>query len=72
MKRGDINFISINWEKGITSWIDVDATKMRIEQVGGYILDFIEKMSEQKLINLSNVEMIGHCVGAHIAGWGMK
>lgn len=45
---------------------------MYIEHVGGYILDFIETMLKENSMTAMNVELIGHCVGAHIAGWGIK
>ncbi|XP_031639650.1 phospholipase A1 4-like, partial [Contarinia nasturtii] len=61
------NLISINWRKG-ASYTYMCAHQF-VESVGNLAGDFIYRASNAQKMNLSTVEIIGHSLGAHVAGF---
>lgn len=59
------NVIVVDWKR-LASYIYFDAVNNTVP-VGTYIGQFLEFL-EENFINLSTVHLIGHSLGAHIAG----
>lgn len=67
--RGDFNVIVVDWSKGADT-INYMLAKSRIYEIGPIVAQFIEfvlKTYPDKVL-LSDVYLIGHSLGAHLAG----
>lgn len=60
------NIITVDWKKGVAEWSDHELIK-NTEFTGKRVKDLIEHFKD----NLSDIEIIGHGIGAHVAGIGM-
>lgn len=61
--------IQVSWQKGVSEWIDEDL-RVNARTVAERIAYFVLLL--EKKIDLSNIEFIGHGIGAHVAGFGTK
>lgn len=67
--KGDFNVIIVDWSKGANTFNFLIA-KQRIYLIGPIIAQFIEFLLEtyEDALTLSDVYLIGHSLGAHLAG----
>lgn len=65
----NVNFIAVNWQKGSTT-INYFLARGRVKYVGEYLAKFIDFMAEKHRLRLNDVTLIGHSLGAHVAGIG--
>lgn len=64
-----INFIAVNWRKGSNTYNYLHA-RNRVNLVALHVAKFIDFMSKQARFNTKTLTIIGHSLGAHIAGIG--
>lgn len=67
----NVNLIGVDWTEGSQDPIYVHSAH-RVEHVGEIVGKFIERAADEGLINLNKVELIGHSLGAHASGFGIK
>lgn len=68
-----MNLIAINWEKGANSFALLYFYTMRlVDTVGDFTNMFIRKAVNTGLMSLTKLDVVGHSLGAHAAGYGMK
>lgn len=65
----NVNFIAVNWQEGSTE-LNYTVARERVPSVGVHVAKFVDFMNEMKLIDISDLSIIGHSLGAHIAGIG--
>ncbi|XP_020288317.1 pancreatic lipase-related protein 2-like [Pseudomyrmex gracilis] len=64
---GDYNVICINWFAGSNKEY---LTSVRLtRQVGEYVAEFIEFLTSETELSFDNIHILGHSLGAHIAGY---
>lgn len=66
LNRGDFNFIGINWLKGAKT-INYVRARHRVREVGEALARFIDYLVTLGL-DLNELIMVGHSLGAHICG----
>lgn len=66
-----VNLIEIHWEQGARHAAYVISAK-RVEQVGNYIAQYIYNLTHANLIEMANITLVGHSLGAQCASFGMK
>lgn len=64
-----VNFIGVNWQKGSTT-INYFSARGRVKPVGEHLANFINFMVNKHQLNLNSITIIGHSLGAHVAGIG--
>lgn len=62
-----MNYIAINWEAG-SNTINYVAARRRVNVVGPHCSLFVKFLQQFGHVNLEDVIVIGHSLGAHIAG----
>jgi pimeloyl-ACP methyl ester carboxylesterase len=68
LEAADVNAIVVDWSDGTTSLSYLEA-RDRIYDVGPYVARFINFLYANKLIaSYKDVNIIGHSLGAHVAG----
>ncbi|XP_076231290.1 lipase member H [Calliopsis andreniformis] len=65
LNRGDVNVILVDWGE-IAININYIYVSSQVPAIGKALAESLEKLS--KVINLNTVHVIGHSLGAHIAG----
>lgn len=61
----------MNWEKGANSCALLYFYTMRlVETVGDFTNIFIRKAANAGLMGLTNLDVVGHSLGAHATGYG--
>lgn len=65
--RHNVNFIAVNWHKGSKS-LNYFKVRRRVTEMGEHVAKFIDFMFEQAGLPLETLKIIGHSLGAHIAG----
>lgn len=63
----DVNVIIINWDKCATNEIYFASQKC-VPEVGKYVGEFIETMSQTYGYSKADIKLVGHSLGAHIVG----
>lgn len=63
----DVNFIAVNWRAG-SDTINYVGARRRVNVVGPYVAHFIDFLVDRGNLDLENLIVIGHSLGAHIAG----
>lgn len=63
----NVNFIAVNWQKGSTTVNYINARR-RVAAVAEYVAKFVDFMVDMAMINIGDLTIIGHSLGAHIAG----
>lgn len=64
-----VNLIRINWSKGAAGCYR--AASMRVEEIGAYVGYFIKNVILHHTTE-DKIQLIGHNLGAHSAGFGTK
>ncbi|XP_051170626.1 pancreatic lipase-related protein 2-like isoform X2 [Leptopilina boulardi] len=67
LNTGDYNVILINWLAGSVKEYSAAAKVTR--QVGGYLAEFLEFLQKEVDLDLNTVHILGHSLGAHVAGF---
>ncbi|XP_050442777.1 pancreatic lipase-related protein 2-like isoform X2 [Adelges cooleyi] len=68
LKNSNSNVILVRWP----SWTDYITAKRRIQVVGQEVASLINTLGELVGLDLKNVHLIGHSLGAHTAGFAGK
>lgn len=69
--RHDIDLIGVDWTEGSNDPLYIHSAH-RVECVGKAVARFIGQIIQKKLINVNQLELIGHCLGAHVSGFGER
>lgn len=64
-----VNFIALNWQKG-SDTLNYLAARNRVEDVAEHLANFINFLTNKHKLNLKDLTLVGHSLGAHIAGIG--
>lgn len=68
LDKEDVNVISVDWERGADKE-NYNQAAANTRVVGALIAQFITALKKTTNIRLSDIHMIGHSLGAHIAGY---
>ncbi|KAG8232977.1 hypothetical protein J437_LFUL012624 [Ladona fulva] len=63
----DCNVVGIDWS-GIADNIMYGTVKEQTKQIGPFVAKFIDFLVEETKMNLANVHLSGHSLGAHVMG----
>lgn len=66
-----MNFIAVDWYEGARSK-NYLVVRRRVNLIGPYVARLVNVLVEKMHMKLSAVHIIGHSLGAHIAGIGEK
>lgn len=64
-----LNFIYAYWYKGAET-LNYTLARERVNEVGVFVARFINLLVQRENVELSDIHMIGHSLGAHVAGIG--
>lgn len=64
-----VNFIAVNWRKGSTT-INYFSARERVKSVADHLAKLINFLVNEHKLNLNTITIIGHSLGAHVAGIG--
>lgn len=67
LEVGDFNFIAVNWQAGAMTLDYPLAALHRVKDVGNVLAEFIDDLVAMGL-NLDDLIIVGHSLGAHICG----
>lgn len=70
LDRGDFNFIAVNWLSGAVFW-NYARARHRVRQVGEALAAVIDHLVGMGM-NLEDLILVGHSLGAHVCGWAGK
>ncbi|KAF5287585.1 hypothetical protein FQA39_LY15862 [Lamprigera yunnana] len=70
LKKGDFNVIRVDWEK--IAWSSYPKAVQGTQSVGFATGDLIIMLHKDYGLNLDQVHIIGHSLGAHVAGYAGK
>lgn len=70
LSRGEFNVISVDWSLGAKD--NYLFVRMNVPSVGAVVASFIDFLHENARLRLSDVTIIGHSLGAHVAGTAGK
>lgn len=59
----------MNWERTSQS-LNYIAARSHVEPIGAYVAELIDFMTDNKVMKLEDVNLIGFSLGAHMAGVG--
>jgi len=65
--NNDVNFIAINWQAG-SNTINYISARNRVNAVGPHVARMIDFLVTYGRMNLDDCILIGHSLGAHVAG----
>lgn len=65
----NINLIAVNWRKGSNTYSYFHA-RNRVDAVAQHVAEFIDFMSKHAWLSIKTLTIIGHSLGAHVAGIG--
>ncbi|XP_050442779.1 pancreatic lipase-related protein 2-like isoform X4 [Adelges cooleyi] len=68
LKNSNSNVILVQW----SSWTDYDTATRKTKDVGHEVANLINTLGELVGLELKNVHLIGHSLGAHAAGFAGK
>lgn len=68
-KNYNVNFIAVNWQKGSDIYNYLTA-RGRVNEMGEYVARFVDFMSSKAWLKIESLTIVGHSLGAHIAGIG--
>ncbi|XP_037028793.1 pancreatic lipase-related protein 2-like [Bradysia coprophila] len=63
----DVNFIAINWQAG-SNTINYISARNRVNLVGPHVARMVDYLVEFGGMNLEDVILVGHSLGAHVVG----
>lgn len=67
----EVNLIIVNWLKGAETML-YNVVRGRVNMIADRVNKFMEFLVESGGMKYSNLTVIGHSLGAHIAGIGLK
>uniref|UniRef100_A0A1A9VZB6 Lipase domain-containing protein n=1 Tax=Glossina brevipalpis TaxID=37001 RepID=A0A1A9VZB6_9MUSC len=70
LSQGDFNMISVDWSRGRS--VDYVSSVMATKGVGKKIASFVDFLVKNYDLKLNDLEIIGHSLGAHVAGFTGK
>lgn len=70
-RESNVNFIAVNWRDG-SDTINYSGARRRVSVVGPYVGQFINFLVEVGKMDPKDLVVIGHSLGAHVAGLGEK
>lgn len=65
--NNNVNLIAVNWQAGAVT-INYIAARRRVNTVGPVVARFVDFLVRYGHMNLRDVVIIGHSLGAHVAG----
>lgn len=65
-----MNFIAVNWQKGSDVY-NYFTARGRVKEIAEYVAKFVDFMSKNAWLSLKSLTIVGHSLGAHIAGISM-
>lgn len=68
---GDFNVIVVDWSIGADTTLYLTA-RNRVGDVGGYLAMFMQNLIDIYQVDLATIQLVGHNLGAHIAGLAGK
>lgn len=70
-KKGshNVNLIAVNWRDGADT-VDYAGARHRVNRVGSYVAQFIDFLVDRGKLNLKELVLVGHSLGAHVSGIG--
>lgn len=66
-----VNFIAVNWSKASSS-LNYAVSRKRVNSIGPYVARLINLLVQNMGAKHDDIHIIGHSLGAHIAGIGEK
>ncbi|SPP80543.1 pancreatic triacylglycerol lipase-like isoform X6 [Drosophila guanche] len=70
LSRGDYNVIVVDWARARS--VDYASSVLAVPGAGAKVGDMIRYLNEQHGMSLDSLEVIGHSLGAHVAGYAGK
>ncbi|KAH8232353.1 hypothetical protein KR032_004706, partial [Drosophila birchii] len=70
LSRGDFNVIVVNWARAIS--VEYASSVMAVPGAGTRVGEMIEYLHEHHGMSLNSLQVIGHSLGAHVAGYAGK
>ncbi|XP_022212968.2 phospholipase A1-like [Drosophila obscura] len=70
LSRGDYNVIVVDWARARS--VDYASSVLAVSGAGGKVGDMINYLHEHHGMSLDSLEVIGHSLGAHVAGYAGK
>lgn len=67
LKVGEFNVIAIDWER--ISLFEYDSAVAALPEVGQLIARVVDRLNELELIDVDELSIIGHSLGAHLSGF---
>ena len=67
LQRGDFNVIGVDWAEGAQT-INYITARNRVPDVGAFVARFIDVLHAGGFTNFNQVQVMGHSLGAHVAG----
>lgn len=64
--RGDFNVISVDWSRG--AGVGYVLARMSVNSIGAVVAAFVDSLRDNAGLRLSDLTVIGHSLGAHVAG----
>lgn len=64
-----VNFIAVNWQKGSDVYNYMTA-RNRVQSVAEHVANFVDFMSKKAWLRIESLTIVGHSLGAHVAGIG--
>lgn len=64
-----VNFLAVNWQKG-SDVVNYLSARGRVKDVAQYVAKFVDFMAVTARLKMKDLTIIGHSLGAHIAGIG--
>lgn len=71
LNAGNFNFIAVDWLAGASTWNYLTA-KDRVPEVGKALATFIDHLVNELGMQLHDLILVGHSLGAHVCGWAGK
>ncbi|XP_022213061.2 LOW QUALITY PROTEIN: phospholipase A1-like [Drosophila obscura] len=70
LSRGDYNVIVVDWARARS--VDYASSVLAVPGAGAKVGDMIKYLNEHHGMSLDSLEVIGHSLGAHVAGYAGK
>lgn len=64
-----VNFIAVNWQKGSDVY-NYYCARGHVNEIAEHVARFVDFMSEKAWLKITDLNLIGHSLGAHISGIG--
>ncbi|XP_020811676.1 phospholipase A1 [Drosophila serrata] len=70
LSKGDYNVIVVNWARAIS--VDYASSVLAVPGAGAKVGEMIKYLHEHHGMSLESLDVIGHSLGAHVAGYAGK